>query len=86
MIEMADYAALIRPTRYRVLIAYRRDAVAVFLYGFAKNERDNVEQDELETARDIAKSWLGANTTQLARAIADGLIREVEDANGETET
>ena len=27
---------------YRVLIAYRADERAVFLYGFAKRERDNI--------------------------------------------
>jgi hypothetical protein len=63
---------------YRVLIAYRHDAVAVFLYGFAKSERDNVDDDELETARDIARGWLEANENQLARAIGEGLIQEVD--------
>ena len=62
---------------YRVLVAYRRDVKAVFLYGFAKSERDNVENDELETARDIAKAWLDANPDQLARAIEEGLLQEV---------
>jgi hypothetical protein len=63
---------------YRVLIAYRHDAVAVFLYGFAKSERDNVDDDELETARDVARGWLEANENQLARAIGEGLIQEAD--------
>ena len=63
---------------YRVLIAYRRDVTGVFLYGFAKSERDNVEDNELKTARDIARGWLEAGATQLARAIAEGLIQEVD--------
>jgi hypothetical protein len=49
----------------------------VFLYGFAKNERDNVDDDELATLRDIAKSWFQADAVSLARAVADGLIEEV---------
>ena len=67
---------------YRVLIAYRPDARAVFLYGFAKSERDNVSDDELETARDVARGWLEANADQLARAIEEGLIQEVDHDNG----
>jgi hypothetical protein len=67
---------------YRVLIAYRHDVKAVFLYGFAKSSRDNVEDDELDTLRDIAKAWLGADARQLARAIAEGLIQEVDDDDG----
>ncbi len=63
---------------YRVLIAYRRGARAVFLYGFAKSERENVAADELETLRDIATGWLEASANQLARAIADGLIQEMD--------
>ncbi len=67
---------------YRVLIAYRHDVKAVFLYGFAKSERDNVEDDELDTARDIAKGWLEADARQFARAIAEGLIQEVDYDSG----
>jgi hypothetical protein len=70
---------------FRVLIAYRRDVRSVFLYGFAKNERDNVEDDELETARDIAKGWLAASSDQIARALADGLIDEVDHDEGKEE-
>jgi hypothetical protein len=62
---------------YRVLIAYRPQTLAVFLYGFAKSERDNVDGDELATLRDIAKAWFQADAKTLVRAVADGLIQEV---------
>lgn len=62
---------------YRVLIAYRRKTRAVFLFGFAKSERGNIEDDELATLRDIAKGWLNADDTALARAVEDGLIQEI---------
>jgi hypothetical protein len=68
---------------YRVLIAYRAKTRSVFLYGFAKSERGNVEEDELATLRDIAKGWLEADAMALARAAADGLIQEVEYDNEE---
>ena len=63
---------------YRVLIAYRARTRSVFLFGFAKSERDNIDDDELATARDIAKEWLEADATALTRAMGDGLIQEVE--------
>lgn len=62
---------------YRVLIAYRHQTLSVFLYGFAKNERDNIDDDELATLRDITKGWLHADPEALSRAIANGLIQEV---------
>ncbi|WGJ16585.1 type II toxin-antitoxin system RelE/ParE family toxin [Methylocapsa sp. D3K7] len=64
---------------YRVLIAYRRGNRAVFLYGFAKSERENIDDDELATLRDIAEGWLTANDAKLDRAIADGFVQEVDD-------
>jgi len=68
---------------YRVLLAYRAGALSVFLYGFAKNERGNINDEELATLRDIAKAWLQADAGTLARAIADGLLEKVE--HGEEE-
>jgi hypothetical protein len=62
---------------YRVLIAYRPLTLSVFLYGFAKSERDNVNDDELATLRDIAKGWFQVDANTLTRAVADGLIQEV---------
>ena len=39
---------------YRTIIAYRAGDRAVFLYGFAKNERDNIGDDELATIKELA--------------------------------
>jgi hypothetical protein len=69
---------------YRVLIAWRRTARAVFLFGFAKSARGNIDPDELSTAREIARIWLGADRKALDKAIADGIILEI--GNGEEES
>lgn len=61
---------------YRMLVAYRRGDRAVFLYGFAKNERDNIEEDELRTLREIGAAWLEARTEHLERAIREGVLQE----------
>jgi hypothetical protein len=47
---------------------------AVFLFGFAKSARDNVDDDELATLRDIAKAWFETDAEALARALAQGTI------------
>lgn len=60
-----------------MLIAYRLKKRAIFLYGFAKNERANIGADELLTARKLASSWLAADTGQIARALAEGELQEV---------
>ncbi len=62
---------------YRMLIAYRAGRRAVFLYAFAKNERDNIGPDDLLTWREIGMAWLGADAGRLAQALEDGRLQEV---------
>ncbi len=62
---------------YRLLIAYRSGKRAVFLYGFSKSERDNIEADELETLKEIGAAWLEAKKERLEYAITEGILREV---------
>ncbi|MBE0658626.1 MAG: type II toxin-antitoxin system RelE/ParE family toxin [Bryobacteraceae bacterium] len=62
---------------YRMLIAYRLRKRAVFMYGFAKNERANIGAAELLTAREIAASWLAADARQIASALGEGELQEI---------
>lgn len=63
---------------YRMLVAYRAGNRAVFLYGFAKNERANIDAAELATLREIGAAWLRADLPALDSAIEDELLQEVE--------
>jgi hypothetical protein len=62
---------------FRLLIAYRSGNRAVFLYGFAKNERENIDNDQLKTLREIGAVWLEAKKDCLEDAIKKGLLKEV---------
>jgi hypothetical protein len=62
---------------YRTLIAFRSKSFAVFLFGFAKNDRENLDSKELKLARELAVVWLNANAASLERAIEEGRILEV---------
>src|SRR6267154_6538086 len=64
---------------FRTLTAYRRSERAVFLFGFAKNERDNIDDDELETLRERGQVFLALSTGQLARLLVEGDLVGVED-------
>jgi hypothetical protein len=68
---------------HRVLIAYHAGDRAVFLYGFAKNERDNIGQDELLTLREIGLAWLSAALDRIDRALAEEVLQEVTDGDEE---
>ena len=63
---------------YRMLSAFRRQSRAVFLYGFAKNERENIAEDELATARELAAAWLNADEAGVARSLSAGTLQEID--------
>lgn len=62
---------------FRMLIGFRSDR-AIFLFGFAKNERDNIDDKQLTTLREIVASWFAADDDKIARALKDGLLIEVK--------
>jgi hypothetical protein len=64
---------------YRVLIAVHLGARAVFLYSFAKSERDDIRDNELATLREIAAAWLRAGPEPIEQAVADGRLQEVDN-------
>jgi hypothetical protein len=66
---------------YRVIVAYRAKGRAIFLYGFAKNERENIGADELIYLRGLAGNWLGASTVKMQMELENGNLQEIE--NGE---
>lgn len=61
-----------------MLIGIRSDR-AIFLFGFAKNERENIDDDQLRTLREIVASWFAADEVKIAHALKDGLLIEVQD-------
>ena len=62
-----------------MLLVYLRGDRAVFLYGFAKSERENISDDELLTLREIGATWLAADAQRRARAVEDGVLQEMTD-------
>ena len=62
---------------FRVLVAYRAGERAVFLYGFAKSERDNISSAQLGEWQGRARDVLGATPDSIERLIADDELREV---------
>ena len=62
---------------YRTVIAIRRGDRAVFLYGFAKNERANIDAEELEEFRRLARGFLNLTAQQIAALIEENELMEV---------
>jgi hypothetical protein len=65
---------------FRMLIGFKSDR-SVFLFGFAKNERENISNAELTSLREIAGSFLNATDEKIAQALKDGTLIEVQHGN-----
>jgi hypothetical protein len=62
---------------YRMIVAYRTHDRAIFLFGFAKSRQENLDSDQLRTARTVAAYMLAADRDQLKTAIVEGEIQEI---------
>jgi hypothetical protein len=69
---------------FRMIVAYRETHRAVFLYGFAKNDRDNISDHELASLRIIGANWLAASHNVVEQALTDGDLQEITDDNEQT--
>ena len=67
---------------FRTVILYNAAGRAFFVYGFAKSERDNIEDDEEVQFKKAATPVLGLTDEQLAELIGKNQFSEVYE-NGE---
>ena len=63
---------------FRTIVLFRRETMAVFVYGFAKSDRDNIRPDELKAFRTLAAAMLSLDDAALAAAMQNGTLREIE--------
>ena len=61
----------------RTLIATNQGSRWFFVYGFEKNDRANIADDELEALQDIAKELLARSGQQLDVAVQDSSLQEI---------
>jgi hypothetical protein len=64
---------------YRTIIVFIRDDRAIFLYGFGKNERGNIDKSELNYFKKLGHDLLALNSSQLLKAINDKVLYDLED-------
>lgn len=67
-----------RSTGYRVLIAVRLKKRYIFMYGFAKNEKDNVEDNELDALKVYGLAWLNSDEEKIKLSLKEGKLEEIE--------
>lgn len=63
---------------YRILLAFKKKSRIVFLFGFGKNERDNIDEDQLKRLRKLAIEYLKLSDEQIRDLINNRILIEVE--------
>jgi hypothetical protein len=64
---------------YRVIVFYRKQHRAVFMYGFPKSQRDDIRPDEKKQFREAAKHVLTVSDKQVQALIESGDFVEVRE-------
>ncbi len=67
-----------RSKGYRAIILFRGGAKAFFVYGFAKSQRANIDDDEEEQFKEAAKHVLALTENRLAELLTRGDFMEVK--------
>jgi hypothetical protein len=62
----------------RTLLATNRNDRWFFVFGFEKNECVDISENELESLKRLAKDLLGLTAAQIAVALGEGSLVEVE--------
>lgn len=64
---------------YRTIILYRQERRAFFVFGFAKSEQANIDDDDEAQFKQMAKKLLALSDEQMAVLVEKGRFSEVED-------
>jgi len=65
----------------RTVVATKMAGRWFFMYGFSKNERSDIDKDEVRALQEVAKELLGFDDRQLAVALAAGELVEISGGN-----
>lgn len=72
-----------KSTGYRTIVAAVLRGRWVFLYGFAKSERDNVPEKQLRALHELGRAYLGYDEGTIDMLAATGKVVEVDDGESQ---
>lgn len=62
---------------YRSIIIFQKGERAIFVYGFAKSDREDIEPDELVGFKKLAKEWYTFTDQKIAAMIKNQKLTEI---------
>ena len=63
---------------FRTIVVFRKEDVAIFVYGFAKNEKDNLDKEELRYFKKLAKDLLSLQSKKYLELIKQGVFIRIK--------
>lgn len=63
---------------FRTIIVYKKYDRAIFLYGFGKNEKENIDKTELHYFKTLGKDLLSLNSDQLKKSVQQKILFDLE--------
>jgi hypothetical protein len=63
---------------FRTIIVFKSGDKAIFIYGFGKNEKDNINKSELQYLKKLGHDLITLDPRQLKLAISKGVLLDLE--------
>ena len=62
---------------FRTVLAHKKEDRIIFLYGFAKSDRENISKKELEMFKELANTLFMLSEDQIKHALESGALKEI---------
>ena len=63
---------------FRTIILFKADDRAIFIFGFGKNEKENIDKNELQYFKKLGDDLLSLNSKQLEKTISKKVLFDLE--------
>ncbi len=63
---------------FRTIVVYKKDDRAIFVYGFGKNEKENISKTELQYFKKLADDLMALNSEQIEQFIEQKVLFNLE--------
>ncbi len=63
---------------FRTIIVLKSGEKAIFLYGFGKNEKENISKSDLKNLKKLGHDLISLDSKQLKVAISKGILFDLE--------
>lgn len=62
----------------RTIVAHRQGSRLIFLFGFAKRDRDNIEPDEKRALHKLGEVYMSKTKPQINELVEEGVLLELQ--------